>query len=148
MNIVFSTILESFAEIREEGSKLAYQINNTCFICDIERNRFEIRANEGIRFDVHIKHEHYIWNYVYFFIHVWGKEENEYTGIEQYISDQLKNNEISFFPVLRSSVLEDSEKREKSKNQKEYDAFDAFEEIGEGILNLGNQMDHLINNKK
>jgi hypothetical protein len=45
MNIVFSTILESFAEIREDAQKLADQINNTCFICDIERNRFEIRAN-------------------------------------------------------------------------------------------------------
>jgi hypothetical protein len=49
MNIMFSTILESFAEIREDGQKLADQINNTCFICDIERNRFEIRAN-GIFF--------------------------------------------------------------------------------------------------
>eukprot|EP01080_Neovahlkampfia_damariscottae_P010070 gene10070-2491_t len=142
MNIVFSTILESFAEIREEGQKLNDQITNTCFICDIERNRFEIRANEGIRFDVHIKNEHYMWNYVYFFIHVWGKEQNEYTGIEQYISDQLKNNEISFFPVLRSSVLEDSEKREKNKNQKVYDAYDAFEDIGEKIMSLGmNQLD-------
>jgi hypothetical protein len=85
-----------------------------------------------------------MWNYVYFFIHVWAKERNEYTGIEQYLADQLDNNEISFFPVLRSSILEESEKREKNKTDLKA-PMDAFEQIGDELFNFGGDIYDAMN---
>lgn len=73
-NLVFGIILDAFADLRDERNALERQIRDRCFICDIERARFDLKANEGISFEKHIKQEHYLWNYVFFLIYLYKKK--------------------------------------------------------------------------
>jgi hypothetical protein len=67
-DIIESTILDSFEErrsVREEKEELRA---NKCFICNIDKQRFDTRANEGLNFDFHKNNDHFMWNYVYFIV--------------------------------------------------------------------------------
>jgi hypothetical protein len=44
-NIVFGIILDAFAEMRIKKYENEQLIKDKCFICDIERSRFDIKAN-------------------------------------------------------------------------------------------------------
>lgn len=115
LNIVFGIILESYAKIREESLKLENQIKSQCFICDIHKNRFDPKASEGITFQNHINNEHGIWDYISFLIYLSEKETTEFTGIEQYLYEMVEKKDLTFFPVLRSMALEESDLKNKSK---------------------------------
>jgi len=115
--VVFGIILESFAELRENREKTEDRVKNRCFICDIERSRFDQKANEGITFNNHIKKEHNMWNYLFFMIHLYHKPKTEYTGSEQYVSNSVEEQDISFFPILRSITLEEAEMKSRMKEE-------------------------------
>jgi hypothetical protein len=68
MNVLVGTILESFAELRSIREEREYLSKTRCFICDIEKSRFDMKANEGITFEKHISYDHLIWNYVNFLV--------------------------------------------------------------------------------
>ncbi|KAF0982201.1 hypothetical protein FDP41_012062 [Naegleria fowleri] len=109
--VVFGIILDSFAELRENREKTEDRVKNKCFICDIVRSRFDQKANEGITFNNHIKKEHNMWNYLFFLIYLKTKPKTEYTGSEQYVSNCLERQDISFYPILRSITLENVENK-------------------------------------
>lgn len=108
--MVFGIVLDAFADLRYAAEERNYLIKNRCFVCDIERARFEARANEGITFEKHIHEDHLMWNYVYFLVYLYKKEVTELTGTEQYLWNLTERDDISFFPMLRSAVLEMEDK--------------------------------------
>lgn len=110
-NVVFGVILDSFEVLRNEREDRKKDIKDRCFICGLERTKFDTKANEGITFEKHVKEEHYLWNYVYFLIYLYQKPITEYTGTEQYIYERCEDNDDinSFFPIFRSLSLEQSE---------------------------------------
>ncbi|KAL9647381.1 hypothetical protein ABK040_011745 [Willaertia magna] len=110
LDVLFGLVLDSFSARREESNKKEKEIKEKCFICNNEKTRFDIHANQGITFEKHIKEEHYMWNYVYFLIYLTEKPNDEYTGIEQYIANDKSG--IGFFPTLRSRTLEKVESGE------------------------------------
>jgi hypothetical protein len=112
-NIVFSLILDSFSNLRDKKSEREKKIKGNCFICDIERTRFDTKANDGISYENHIKENHDSWNYVAFLIHLFIKDSTEYTGVEQFIVEAVSKDDITFFPVLRSMEIEESENKKK-----------------------------------
>ncbi|EFC42710.1 predicted protein [Naegleria gruberi] len=115
--VVFGIILESFAELRENREKTEDRLKNKCFICDIERARFDQKANEGITFNNHVRKEHNMWNYLFFLIHLNRKPKTEYTGSEQYVSNCVHEQDVSFFPILRSITLENVEYRARLREE-------------------------------
>ncbi|EFC49132.1 inositol 1,4,5-triphosphate receptor 2 [Naegleria gruberi] len=117
VNVVFGIVLESFSERREEKQELDEEKSGFCFICSNEKSRFDVRANEGITFEGHIKKEHNMWNYVYFLIYLEKKPKDEYTGIEQYVAELAQKQYITFFPTLRSYTLEKAESGEKEEKE-------------------------------
>ncbi|KAL9648721.1 hypothetical protein ABK040_003659 [Willaertia magna] len=119
VNVVFGTILDSFQQIRKERELKKNEIRNKCFICALERNKFDQYANEGLTFEKHVKEEHYLWNYVYFLIYLYEKPFNEYSGIEQYIYERCEQDDVaSFCPIFRSKSLEEIESRNKNNHFK------------------------------
>lgn len=74
------------AELRDERSKRAENLNNFCFICNVERNIFE-RHGEG--FELHQKRDHNVWNYVYFISNITNRPPTELNGIESYVLDRV-----------------------------------------------------------
>eukprot|EP01080_Neovahlkampfia_damariscottae_P000959 gene959-9866_t len=111
LNVFLSNILESFEKARKTKYEIDSNTRNKCFVCDIERNRFDVRANYGITFSSHSETEHQKWNYVAFLIYIFDKPVTNYTGIEQYIAELVskKEDDLSFFPLLRSLSLEEFE---------------------------------------
>ena len=100
--------------MREKKAEREKKIKGNCFICDIERNRFDSKANDGISYESHSKENHDKWNYVSFLVHLFQKPKTEYTGVEQFIEESVRQDDVTFFPVLRSMELEENE--EKTEN--------------------------------
>lgn len=109
--MVFGTILDSFQALRAKREERKKEIRDKCFICALEKSRFDTKANEGITFEKHIKEEHYLWNYAYFLIYLYAKTRSEFSGIETYIFQRCEENDdiTSFFPIFRSKTIEESE---------------------------------------
>jgi hypothetical protein len=87
-NIVSGIILGAFATLRERKSKLDDDKNNKCFICNTNRDDIE---KGGDSFQSHIQSNHWLWNYVFYVYVLKGKDSTDYTGIEYYISEKLKD---------------------------------------------------------
>ncbi|KAG2379446.1 hypothetical protein C9374_006563 [Naegleria lovaniensis] len=115
-NVVFGTILDSFQQLRKAREERKKEITEKCFVCALEKSKFDTKANEGITFEKHIKEEHYLWNYVYFLIYLYEKPETEYTGTESYIFQKCEDNDdvTSFFPIFRSKTIEESDQNHLS----------------------------------
>ena len=63
------------------------------------RETFDRQANTSYGFQYHIKNDHYMWNYVYYYAYLQEKDPTEYTGIESYVKEKLDNFDISWFPL-------------------------------------------------
>ncbi len=74
-------------ELRSQNKSVEEDIHNKCFMCGIERDTFERRANG---FENHVKLDHNMWHYLYFNMYLRRKERTEYTGPEQYVADKVK----------------------------------------------------------
>lgn len=62
---------------------------------------FDRQPDTNYNFDIHIKKEHYMWNYVFFIAYLRHKEETEYTGVESYVMNKIKNGDTNWFPFNR-----------------------------------------------
>jgi hypothetical protein len=105
LNILFGIIIDTFAELRDEKSKKEEDMHTKCFICGIDSYTFD-RYGQG--FEKHVKQEHNMWAYLYFFHHLRRKDKNEYTGQESYVSDMVERGDIGFFPAGKASSLDKS----------------------------------------
>lgn len=86
LNIIFGIIIDTFAELRNKRADMDKDKRTTCFICGIDRFRFDLETDG---FEYHIKNEHNVWNYVFYMIHLKTKDKTDYNGIESKISQQL-----------------------------------------------------------
>ena len=48
-------------------------INNICFICGIEKEKFENLTGPDSGFDYHINNDHQMWNYIHFLTYLKNK---------------------------------------------------------------------------
>jgi inositol 1,4,5-triphosphate receptor type 1 len=106
LNIVFGIIVDTFSELRDEKWKAQEDMASLCFICGNPSFEFEKRGNG---FDKHVKEEHNMWAYLFYFIHLNGILPNDYTSTEEYIARKLRSNEIDFFPINRAMSLAETE---------------------------------------
>ena len=47
-----------------------------------------------------IKNEHNLFHYLYFLVWLESKDENDYSGIESYINENIQHKEISWLPII------------------------------------------------
>jgi len=110
LNVFFGIILDTFGELRGNRQDKLEDIKNNCFICSINRTTFD---RQGNGFDVHIRTEHYIWYYLYYIVYLNHKLASEFTGIEQYVYEKIKTNDISWFPMNKALVIDDLDDDDK-----------------------------------
>ena len=55
LNIVFGIIIDTFSTMRKENDDMKFEINNKCFICELEKSVFD--KNGG--YDTHINEGHF-----------------------------------------------------------------------------------------
>ena len=108
LNIIFGIVIDTFAQQRDLQNQIKDNMENVCFVCGIDRNTFD--RKHPIGFEYHIEHEHNIWHYLSFTIHLEQKSVTEKTGPESYVAEMLKSNNLTFYPILKASsiVLEDN----------------------------------------
>ncbi|GAU93572.1 hypothetical protein RvY_05495 [Ramazzottius varieornatus] len=120
LNLIFGVIIDTFADLREEKQEKEEILRNSCFICGLERSAFD---NKSISFDQHIHSDHNMWHYLYFIILLREKDPTEFTGPESYVSSLIAENQLHWFPRLRTLSLavedKDSDQGEIQKIQKE-----------------------------
>ncbi|XP_078276818.1 inositol 1,4,5-trisphosphate-gated calcium channel ITPR3 [Rhinoraja longicauda] len=102
LNLIFGVIIDTFADLRSEKQKKEETLKSTCFICGLERDKFD---NKTVSFEEHIKIEHNIWNYLYFIVLVHVKKKTDYTGPESYVAQMIKTSNLDWFPRMRAMSL-------------------------------------------
>ncbi|XP_008065020.1 inositol 1,4,5-trisphosphate receptor type 3 [Carlito syrichta] len=106
LNLIFGVIIDTFADLRSEKQKKEEVLKTTCFICGLERDKFD---NKTVSFEEHIKLEHNMWNYLYFIVLVRVKNKTDYTGPESYVAQMIKNKNLDWFPRMRAMSLVSNE---------------------------------------
>jgi len=87
LNLIFGVIIDTFGDLRQEKQEKDYTLRNTCFICGLDRAKFD---NKTISFDEHTKMEHNMWNYLYFLILIKVKDKTEFTGPESFVYECIQ----------------------------------------------------------
>jgi len=109
--IVSGTIIDNLGNLRDMRSRIADDLESSCFICGIQRQLFQEVNENG--FDEHVRTQHNIWDYLSFFIHLEETDNFEWTSAEKYVADRLleRTNPDStipwydFFPQRMAMVL-------------------------------------------
>ncbi|KAG9468914.1 hypothetical protein GDO78_021690 [Eleutherodactylus coqui] len=106
LNLIFGVIIDTFADLRSEKQKKEEVLKTTCFICGLERDKFD---NKTVTFEEHIKEEHNMWHYLCFIVLVKVKDSTEYTGPESYVAEMIKDRNLDWFPRMRAMSLVSSD---------------------------------------
>ncbi|XP_041837633.1 inositol 1,4,5-trisphosphate receptor type 1 isoform X1 [Melanotaenia boesemani] len=106
LNLIFGVIIDTFADLRSEKQKKEEILKTTCFICGLERDKFD---NKTVTFEEHIKEEHNMWHYLFFIVLVKVKDSTEYTGPESYVAEMIKEHNLDWFPRMRAMSLVSSD---------------------------------------
>ena len=93
--------------MRQEKQEKDYTLKNTCFICGLDRSKFD---NRTVSFDEHAKLEHNMWHYLYFLILIKVKDKTEFTGPESFVYSCIQNKNLEWFPRMRAMSLDSSSK--------------------------------------
>ncbi|XP_021341779.1 inositol 1,4,5-trisphosphate receptor type 2-like [Mizuhopecten yessoensis] len=102
LNIIFGIIVDTFSELRDLKWTAEADMRDTCFICS--RNSYDFE-HHGKGFDHHVQHEHNMWAYIFFFIHLNGTKINDFTALELYVHKLLLKENYDFFPLDRALSL-------------------------------------------
>lgn len=65
LNLILGIIIDTFADLRKEKQEKDDTRRNTCFICGLERNKFDAA---GLSFDEHCRLQHNLWSYLNFIV--------------------------------------------------------------------------------
>ena len=96
INLFFGIIVDTFAALREKTYKIEEDKINTCFICQITRDR---AMNKNINFEKHVKNVHNIWNYVYFIAYLHINNEKNFKALETKVLDKIEEGDTSWLPI-------------------------------------------------
>jgi hypothetical protein len=99
-SIVSGIIIDAFGDSRGEMQDTEDDQSNNCFICGIERSKFENDWQQ------HYKFQHNMWDYIYFIALLDMKDEEEYTGEEQYVAQEIAKKKVTWMPMGRALYCE------------------------------------------
>jgi len=105
LNIVNAIIVDSFQNFREDATEAKNQKFNVCYICNLERTKFEMK---GFNFEMHINKEHNLLNYIRYLIGLKIKNKMDLTSVQTSIVEKMDSNQIEFIPFEMAICLQDS----------------------------------------
>lgn len=150
LNLIFGVIIDTFADLRSEKQKKEEILKTTCFICGLERDKFD---NKTVSFEEHIKSEHNMWHYLYFLVLVKVKDPTEYTGPESYVAQMIVEKNLDWFPRMRAMSLVsnegDSEQNEiRNLQEKLESTMSLVKQLSGQLAELKEQMTEQRKNKQ
>ena len=113
LNVVTGLMVDTFGAVREEKERRTQIKENSCFVCGLDRSRYEDLGLKNNSFQQHVDAnvgEHAVWQYVYFLAYLKDKNVNKFSGIEQYVYNQLPKNgsafKLDWLPSRSSFIME------------------------------------------
>ena len=134
LNLVFGIVIDTFSNIRSEKIEDEEDQTGKCFICDIDRGMLE-RVGSG--FERHSLHEHHMWNYIFYIVHLKLKGVINLSEIEDYVYRCYKNKDYSWIPYKRALCM-------KGKTGGEDDLDVEVDEIKIKVNKIESKLDKLI----
>ena len=118
LNVVFGIIIDTFSELRSEKIERLRKTTQFCFICGIEKLRFDRNSDGATGFQDHIKDDHHMWDYLAFIVFIWEQDKDDDDGLEYYVRDLIEKEDIKWFPMNKAMVFSSSAKEEETVNEK------------------------------
>uniref|UniRef100_A0A914NCG9 Ion transport domain-containing protein n=1 Tax=Meloidogyne incognita TaxID=6306 RepID=A0A914NCG9_MELIC len=115
LNLIFGVIIDTFGDLRTEKNEKEFTLRNTCFICGLERGKFDNKSVQ-VTFDEHNEREHNLWHYIYFIVWLQIKDETEFTGPESFVSICVKNHNMDWFPRMQAISLQKENENNLEEN--------------------------------
>ena len=113
INVVSGIIIDTFGRLREQFKEYTDDLENICFICGYDKETIEKNSPADMNFEIHIKEDHNLWNYLFFIGYLKNKDQTEFTGIESYVIDQIQAGEINWFPKFKCLCMTGSDENNK-----------------------------------
>ncbi|OQR94215.1 type I inositol triphosphate receptor [Achlya hypogyna] len=101
LNMVFGITIDTFGGLRTDAAEMIDVKRNQCFICGRTRATFDkqyLAAGITDGFEQHITHEHNMWHYLFFMVHLESLDATKCTGPEAFVKAQLARHGVSWFP--------------------------------------------------
>ena len=100
VQMVSGIIIDNFAVLREQEMEMIFDMKNICTICSLKREAIiKIYNKYGKNYNDHIKSDHKIFNYIFYIIYLYKKDNTEFTGMESYVNDLVFiQKDITWFP--------------------------------------------------
>lgn len=98
LNMVAGIIIDEFGALKESLNERNKDMIQCCFICGIDTDRLE---KNSTGFFEHYKHQHNMWNYIFYINYLKRKPKTEYTGTESYIESKISGLDLDWFPIKR-----------------------------------------------
>jgi hypothetical protein len=74
-----------FSALREEKQEREDNTTDFCFVCSIEKLRFQRLDTTGEGFQRHVDRDHNMWSYMKFLIFLWEQDKDDDDGLELYV---------------------------------------------------------------
>lgn len=104
LNLLLGIIIDSFAKVRTIRDAKDWDNENLCFICGINRRKFELSPTTT--FKRHITKHHNITAYLDFFVHIKEKPRNYLSGLESHVLQCIEQKTIVWFPLEYAGDLD------------------------------------------
>jgi hypothetical protein len=104
LNIINGIIVDTFQSLREENNKKQEIRKQLCYICSINRAKFE---TNGVVYKHHLNREHNIIAYLQYIYYI-TKKTDAMKLQELDVLKKLEEGLISFFPIKASASLQNN----------------------------------------
>jgi len=108
LNSINGIIVDTFQDLREKNNEKEYKVHNICYVCDLDRNEFEMN---GVNFDDHRTIHHSLWNYIHYIIKIKLTSPYELSSLESQVLYCLNQDKIDFLPIKKSYDLDKIQKK-------------------------------------
>jgi hypothetical protein len=106
-NIITGLLVDGFGALRDEANERRDILENSCFVCGYTRAQYDDIPNfHGAHFDFHRDTTHHYWLYVYYFIYLRNKDQEEFSGVESYVWSELEKDSLAWIPVKGSAAIQ------------------------------------------
>lgn len=103
LNIINGIIVDTFQELREKNNVRDDKRVNECFICSLNRGKFEIK---GVSYENHVDNQHNVLNYFVYLSKIDFTDEHDLNSLDFQVFNAFKSQKIDFFPVKKTKALQ------------------------------------------
>ncbi len=104
-NVIKGITIDIFVELRQLKEAREEDTKERCFISGIDKLVFNRALGNRNAFDVHIKRDQNLWNYVYYCIFIWEQDKDDDDGLEYYVRHCIEDGELQWFPMNKAIRL-------------------------------------------